>query len=192
MKKKVFKVCLVTLIVFSITIAGTGCGLLKGASKTTTTTDKSKASTVVTKSKDGKESITTPASWKEDNELNTIALLQVSKRAQEKYTMVIGEGKDSFSKDMKLSDYTKAAKSNMVKAATNGVATDTKDVTANGNKAQYFELSGEVQKIKVTYMVEVVESADKFYQIIGWTLTPQFDANKAEIKEVMDSFKVVK
>jgi hypothetical protein len=106
--------------------------------------------------------------------------------------MVIGEGKDSFSKDMKLSDYTTAAKANMVKAAANGVATDTKDVTVNGNKAQYFELSGEVQKIKVTYMVETVESADKFYQIIGWTLTPQFDTNKAEIKGVMDSFKVVK
>ena len=189
MKKNGFKVFLVTLI-FSTVLFGVGCSSIKSLSKTAATSS-SKEKAVIIKSKDSKESITVPDSWKEDNTLNDIALLQVSKRTQEKYVMVIGEGLDSFSKDMKLSDYTKLVKDSMLKAVANSTATDTTDITVGENKCQYYELSGEVQKIKATYIVRTVATKNKFYQIIAWTLTPKFDANKAEIKEVMDSFKVI-
>jgi hypothetical protein len=188
MKKIVFKLFLSTLI-FSVILLGTGCALIKGLSNATNATV-SKVSTVIVKSVDGKESISTPSTWKVDTALNDAALLQVSVRTQEKYAMVLAEGKDSFSSDYTLSDYTKAVKDITLKSVTNAVATDIKDITVNGNKGQYFELSGEVQKIKVTYMIEIVDAPDKFYQVFGWTLTPKFDANKGEIKKVMDSFKI--
>lgn len=194
LKKSVLKLSLITLIL-SITLLCAGCGLIKGVSKATVANKSSEntvKSTVIIKSSDGAESIAVPTSWKEDAELNDAALLQVSNRVQEKYVMIIGEGKESFSKQFTLSDYTSATKKNMLQTAANSSATEAKDIVLNGYKAQYYELAGEVQQVKVTYLIINVETTDKFYQIIGWTLTPKFDANKAEIKSVMDSFKVIK
>lgn len=142
------------------------------------------------KSEDGSESLFAPKSWISDTALNNEASIQISNRMKEKYVIVITEEKELFSEGLTLAEYTELVNEMMQGSINNVSATDIQDTTVNGKNAQHFELAGDVQNIKVTYFITVVESDNKFHQIIGWTLTPKVQDNKAEILEVMNSFTV--
>lgn len=143
------------------------------------------------KNSDNTLQISTPSSWAAETQLNSLATLQVSNRLEEKYVIVIREGKDAFASDMNIGNYTDIIANQMSSAVANSQISQIQDMTYNNRPAQYFELSGEVQKIKVSYMLIAWEDNNNFYQTVGWTLTPKFDANKSAIMDVMESVKTI-
>jgi len=186
MKTKTLKVISVSIALICISLV-TGCSTLEKANNLIVSKQNEKE-TVVFKSLDEKESISTPSSWTSEPELNDNAVIHVCNAQQEKYVIVIADDKELLSSDMTLSDYTGIIKEDIMTQITNATATDIKNNSLNGNKTQYYELSGEIDELKITYLCMNIESADKFYQILGWTLTPKFEENKSEILDVMNSF----
>ncbi len=176
MKKKIRSFLIVVIMVI---IATTSFGCSK---------DKVDLPKVV-KNVSGKENISVPKSWKETNNLNTAALLQVSNSDEEEYAIVIGEGKANFNENTTLANFTKLVKDNMKKNIANSDISKEKDMKLDGKSANYFELTGQSQSKNITYMVITVINSGKYYQVIGWTLTSEFDNNKKEMKAVLESFK---
>lgn len=144
------------------------------------------------KSADGKESLFAPKSWINDPGLYDGALIQISNRMKEKYVVVLDEARTEDTTDFTLDIYTELVRELVQESMTNPSVTDIKDITVNGKNAKYFEIAGEVEdlNLKVSYFVSVVETDSKFYRVVGWTLTPKVEENKAEILEVMNSFTV--
>lgn len=188
---KIFRKLITVVLVLFMTLSLAGCGGVADITKAVSgnSTDNT---TKVIKSSDGTLQLTVPSSWKEDKELNDQAMLQVSNRSEEKYVIVIREEKATFASDVKVDDYTGMVADNMSSAVTNAQLSKIQDSTFNNKSACYFELAGEVQKIKISYLVIVWQDNGNYYQTIGWTLTPKFESNKGSIRAVMDSLKATK
>lgn len=144
-------------------------------------------------STDGKVQLTATEEWQEPEELlhidSNISIINVSK---DMYTIVIPDPKEYFTDDMTLNDYYTIIFNNMSSSFTNPTATDPLDnVIENYNSIQ-FELSGEISKIKLRYLVTIVETEDSFYQIIEWTSHSTFQKYKEELSSIASSFKVLK
>lgn len=139
----------------------------------------------------GKEYITASSSWKLDR-LSEEASIQIYNAVKDVYVLVIDEEKEIFSDDMQLGDYTDVVKKNMESNVDNVSSTEIEEFSLNDNNAEYFEISGEIEKVKISYICITVESSEKFYQVIGYTPTNKFEKNKSEMKEVLNSFNVIK
>lgn len=182
MKRSKFIAVLLS-VVFLVSFAG--CSVVNKVKDSTG--ESAKKQTIA--SADGKFEITVPGNWKEDKSLNEEANLQVSNRAQEKYLIVIEESKQDFDKSFTLKDYSSLVKDNMVKNGQDMTTGGDKEITVNGDKAEYFEVTGTVEKIKAKYIVIIAQDKDNIYQIISWTLSSKFDKNKDEMMEVAQSLK---
>lgn len=198
--KKITKKAVLLVLILALTLSLAGCSqannitksIADGIKKGLNTSDKNQKSDKIIKDKDNKYQLSIPSSWKEDNELNQLSILQVSNRVQEKYAMVIGEENDSFSNDATIDDYASLVKEGLGQTVQNIQISKDENITINSKPAKYFEVQGEVQKLKISYMFIITEDSENFFQIIGWTLAPRFEANKQEIRTVMESFQEVK
>lgn len=187
MKRKILNLTMMSLILL-FSLLTIGCSSLQDLKESI---DESNIEYIEFKSEDGKQSISALSSWK-NQELSDIASIEIANMNQEKYVMLVHDEKINFSDDFQLIDYTNIIKENMMSIIVNGtINTDIQELSVNGNNAQYFELAGEVDKIKITYLIMNVETSDAFYQVVGWTLTSLFEENKSEILEILNSFKVV-
>ena len=197
---KIIKKTILLVLILILTFAFSGCGeannitksIADGIKKGFNIPDKNQESIKIIKDTDNKYQLSVPSSWKEDNELNKLAILQVSNRVQEKYVMVIREEKDSFSNDANIDDYASLVKEGLGQSVQNIQISKDENITINGKPAKYFEVQGEVEKLKISYIFIITEDSGNFFQIIGWTLVPRFEANKQEIRTVMESFQQVK
>lgn len=142
---------------------------------------------------DGKTSMTLPAGWQDMPGLNPEASIQAAKvtMSDENYLLVISEGKADFSDDTALEDYMSLIKdTQMQQAVANANFTEPEATTINGNSAYQFEVRGEVEKVKIGYLVTLVESADDFHQVIFWTTDQKLDTNKQAMQEALQTFTV--
>ncbi|MDP4146349.1 MAG: hypothetical protein Q8936_18020 [Bacillota bacterium] len=186
MKKKTFK-ALCCVLSLSLLI-----GVFTGCSQSISNTDKQSQVTKLSKtvkSKDNVCQINIPDSWSEDKTLNSEAVLQVANKSEEKYLIVIEENKSDFSNSANLDDYYSIVSKHLTSSITNANAGTAKDITINGKKAKQFEISGEVQKIKASYIITLVETDKHLYQVISWSLTSKFDQNKKDLNDVINTFK---
>jgi hypothetical protein len=181
MKKFLRRILSLSLIV-AIMIGFSGCALKKLPGKATPKKD------IVVKSADEKFQISVPSDWKEDPDLNEIASVQASKRADEKYAIVISESSVDFGADINLEAFAKLSQSNVLGAAKNSSSTDFTDVTINGLEGKAFEITGEISSLKVHYYIVAIKGKDHFHQIITWTLESKYADFNSELKEVAQSF----
>jgi hypothetical protein len=151
--------------------------------------DNTKTTETVIKSSDGKTQITVFSDWKEDKALNEQATIQASNRLKEKYAIVISESLQDFSEDIKVEEFADVVKENMLQSVKNAATSDMTDMTVNGLPAKFFEIQGDVEKVKAKYLIGAVKGKNGIYQIITWTLNSKYDQNKEELKKVIESFK---
>lgn len=144
---------------------------------------------VVVKSNDGKYQLTTPGDWIKETSLNSKADIQVSKRREELYVIVLSESKKDFGSKFTLEDFTKVVRTQMMGTVSDKEATEPVSVTVSGNSAKQYELSGTVSGIKAKYIHTTVETKDAFHQVLAWTLSSRFTQNKSKLLEVVNSFK---
>lgn len=140
-------------------------------------------------SDDGKHQITVPGDWKKQTNLNDQASIQAAKPRAELYVVVITDGKDGFGDTVNLDFVTDSVRKNLTESVVGAVFSEPIPVTINGLPAKQFEVKGEVDKIKVTFLYAIVEAPQSFYQVITWTLTPRFENNRGKLLEVINSFK---
>jgi hypothetical protein len=187
MRKLLKKIlCFTTFVI--ITLAFSGCGTLVNEIKNKTGNRGASADKVI-KSNDNKSQITVGGDWQEDKELNAEANIQASNRQKEKYIIVISEPKEDFSVDMKIEDFANIVRDGIIQSGENVNATEPVDMTINGLPGKYFEVQGEVQKVKVRYLAAVVNGKNTYHQVLTWTLNSKYEENKEELKKVIQSFK---
>lgn len=139
---------------------------------------------------DGSLSISVPANWSE-LQLNPTADIQAGRLESEDYVMVLSERKDTFSDSLTLQEYYELVTKNMSATIENGVFGDPQSVTVNGQPALQFELRGEIEKIKIGYIITIVETDKSFSQILFWTLQNRMDQKRATYLELADTFKEI-
>lgn len=142
---------------------------------------------------DGLTSITLPSGWQEMPGLNPEASIQAAKVTMndENYLLVISENQSDFSDDTALEDYMNLIKDiQMEQSIENGVFSDPEATTINGLNAYQFEVRGEIEKVKIGYLVTLVESDEHFHQLIFWTTDQKLDSSKEIYQEALQSFEV--
>ena len=93
-----------------------------------------------------------------------------------------------FSDDFTLDDYSDAVSSSMGGVMTSPEFSDIEALTINGYDAKQYTLSGEIDKIKIKYLVTLVETDNGYYQIISWSLLSRFDNALDTFKQIAESF----
>jgi hypothetical protein len=154
-------------------------------------TDAANGKTKVMKSTDGKIEVTVPNSWKVENLNNYVAVLEVANLSKEQYLLIISESIEDFAEDTKPSDYIQLVLQNIQNVSTNPVASELKDLKINGYDASQCDVSAEIEKMKIKYLLTVIKSEDQFIQVLAWSLQSKYDENKATLESVSNSVKVV-
>ncbi len=151
--------------------------------------DKNDNTTKDVTSSDGQLQLTVPSSFKETKNLNDVANLQLMNVAKEQYTVTIYESKIDLSDDFTLDDYLDIIKQNMSSSMDSPDFSDVETKTIGGIDARQYTLSGEIDKIKLKYLVTLLETDKGFYQIISWSLPSRFDDALEVFQKTADSFK---
>jgi hypothetical protein len=143
-------------------------------------------------SEDGQVRLTLDKVWEEDPTLKNQAILGVSERKKEKYAMVNIISKSGMADSATLDDFKTLFINNIMSSVTNAEESNNKEINVDSTQAQLFEITGEAQKVKVRYLVAVLEKGGAFYQIVTWSTQSQFESNKQELLKAIESFKVLK
>lgn len=150
------------------------------------------AGTTTLKSDDKTLEITVPSYMTTELELSAEAEIQASRAAQEDYLIVLHERKDTFEDGFTMEDFHTAINDNMTNTLANPVQTEPKQIKVNGQPAIQYEVTGEVDKVKVAYLVTLVETDEHYTQVLFWTLQNRMDEKRDMFLEAASTFKVVK
>ncbi|WP_426347977.1 hypothetical protein ACPWSR_09395 [Alloiococcus sp. CFN-8] len=131
--------------------------------------------------------VTVPEDWEEIDNLNSSANLQIGNLQKEQYTIAISELASDFSDSFGLQEYYDAIIPPMQQNITNAEVSDIENVKIDGNDAIQFHLTGEVDNIKITYLITVIKSQDYFHQIISWTLKSMYTEYEDLYKSIAGS-----
>ncbi|MDN4601531.1 hypothetical protein P5G61_09875 [Paenibacillus sp. F6_3S_P_1C] len=72
--------------------------------------------------------------------------------------------RDDFSETFTLTDYYNVINESMSQTLINTTQTEPEKIQINGQPAVQFELNGEIDKIKISYLVRLVETDGNFTQ----------------------------
>ena len=73
----------------------------------------------------------------------------------------------------------------------NTTQTEPKEIQVNGQPAVQFELSGEIDKIKISYLITLVETDGNFTQLLFWTLQSRMDEKRDMFINASSTFKEI-
>ncbi|RKP57230.1 hypothetical protein D7Z26_04400 [Cohnella endophytica] len=145
--------------------------------------------TVWKKSEDGNVRIKIPKGWTDAQKLSEDATLQAMNAFKEEYMVVIRENKTDLAAGTTLEDYSKAVSDNMDAMLENAEVTDSKETLINGNRALQYEISGEIDKLKIVYLVTVVSSEGHYNQVLFWTLQNRMDGKRDLFANATSTFE---
>lgn len=127
--------------------------------------------------------------WKINTTLNEQAIIQIANMAQDKYLIIIEESKIDFADDTTILDYASLVLEGMEETAENVSVSELTDLTINNNPALQYYFHGEVDKVKVSFNITVIETPEYFYQVLAWSLQSSFDEHKEEFRSIISTFK---
>ena len=141
-------------------------------------------------SSDGEYQIQVPTRWKQITNLHEKAGLQAADHLREMYIIVLSESKSDF-EEMSLDKHSQITIRKLIERVTSSETSGPTALVINGNPAVQYVVSGTIDNLKITYLHTTVETAKSFNQILAWTLRSRFDQNRAELQNVIQSFKEV-
>lgn len=148
-------------------------------------------SLTVFKSEDNKFQVSASNSWKDaEGRLNPEADLQIYNPKNEKYFIALLESKEDFT-DFSLQEYFDVVTEPFLSLLESLNQGDVKEVTINGNKALQYTLEGVLDNLNVVYLVTVIETPTHYGQLMAWTTKSNWDENKDEYTNLINSFKEV-
>lgn len=135
-------------------------------------------------------SIEVPSSWKENNNLSEDATLGAANLVQEGYVLVIVDPFEDLGESLDLDEYADLILSNMSSNIDNPrYGSELTQVVIDGWPGYQMVLHGEIENLKVTYLITLLERENNFYQVISWTLSSRFDRKREEFQYIAQSFR---
>lgn len=193
MKNKMLFILMAVFILMSFVACS---GTEKTSSDKKDTTEKKKVVTEklkIVKSSKGNFQFSITDKWKETKKLHDEAEIQLinSDQNKEMYIITLAESKDDFAENAKSQDHYNLILENMKETLKEYKSEKPESLDINGNEATQGVVSGVSDKIKVKYLLTSVATKDKFVQILGWSLSSEFDDCEKELQKVVDSFKPI-
>lgn len=194
MKKKSIKLLIMSLVLTMGTTLAVGCSSKSGdtATKETTKTEAKKAEELeVFKTSDNLHEISVPKSekWTDTKQPGEIITLQKQNSGGTRALVITSEGKEKFSKDITLKEYSDLVIQGMKLSVPTLTKKEYKDVTINNMKGLQFEASAEVNKVKLTYLITVVDDGKSFNKVSVLASAEDFEKSKSALEKITNSFK---
>lgn len=140
-------------------------------------------------SSDNKYSITIPKTWSTKQILNPAANLNASQMLKEQYIIGLTESKELFTEGLTLKDYSELVINNMKTALKNFDAKSPIEIKIDNKQAYQYIVTGELNKVKISYIITTIEGKDSFYTINTWTLYNKYEENNKLLKNITNTFK---
>ncbi|GGA36353.1 hypothetical protein [Paenibacillus physcomitrellae] len=140
-------------------------------------------------SPDKHASITIPEGWAQDAGLASGADIQASHPSTEDYIVVLREDRSDFSQNTTINDYSKLVSDNMKQAIQNAKQEPAERITIGGLNALQYVITGEVDKVKISYLVTLIASEDHFTQVLMWTRADMFADKKQNYLYIVNTFR---
>lgn len=133
--------------------------------------------------------LTVPGNWQTRTDLQEDAILQAANTFSEQYVVVINESKTDFSEDTSLPDYAELLKGATKQNVSDITFSEIKNIQINGLPAVQYEGEGTVEKIKIKWIFNIIDSGKNYHQLVLWTLPSKYEKNKPIFDDVINSFK---
>lgn len=187
--KKIMVAMVVVILSFSLTACMPFGALFSVVTlcEDTNASDKKNTKVQTLQSEDGNYSVMMPKHWKEMDELNDEADLEMGRISQEKYMIALIESKMDL--DYNFEEWLEFTKEVMLESVTNDKLSKPVEVSVNGYPAIQYVLSGTVDKVNVTYLLTYVDGENNYGQILCWSLKSKYQDAEDEFKEITQSVK---
>lgn len=104
-----------------------------------------------------------------------------------RYVMVISENKEDFSD---IAAYASIVVSQMLGKLKDGKASDAQKIEIGGRPALRYEITGTVSNgLRISYLLTIVETEQRFTQVLAWSLRSQFAASKDELSRLAEGLR---
>jgi len=143
---------------------------------------------IVIKSPDNKYQLTFNDGWYKDNSLNSLnSSVDLGVMSSNRYTIVIKEDTEDYTSD--LNNYFNLIISNMEGKSDNASVDGIIELEVNGNAAMQGKLYAQNSGFNITYLITIIQTEGKFYQVISYATQNKFDDSYGEFLEIAQSFK---
>ncbi|MFD3270922.1 PsbP-related protein [Paenibacillus dendritiformis] len=159
------------------------------------TAEKSKPKGTAFTSLDGTMQLTLPSTWRQDDELNSMAQFAAYHRSNNRFAFVSRTSTADLEEGATVDDIIDRTINAGEISMEDMEVIEIRDASVGPDAAKQLEFRGidkHVAKDKFHYLVTTVEKGDYFYQIVFWTKESKFEKYKEEFEQATQTFKVLK
>ncbi|WP_444959154.1 hypothetical protein [Microbulbifer sp. ZKSA002] len=143
-------------------------------------------------STDGTVSIGIPAGWQGFDNLNREAVIQAGSSELSRYLIVLKQDRSLLPHDLSIEHFGKAQIHQCLTRVENGVIiSGPEPLISNSQNGHIYEMSAEVVKTPVRYLVTFFQSPDSFYSVFLWSSLENFEKSRSEFLHIFATFKLV-
>ncbi len=150
----------------------------------TATPDEPKTREVV--ATDGSFQLTVPGRWKELEDLNDAAVLQVGRRVMGRFAIVLVDERDEMP-DTTLEDVSKTGREGLMSGLTDAKETGPERRKIGDHRALQYQIEGSASEQRVVMLHTTIETPTRYVQVIAWTTEERWGRDKAMLQAVVDS-----
>ena len=143
--------------------------------------------TVITSDRCGCQ-LTLPLGIRESEDLHPEADLMAMSAVSEVYLIALTEPKDEF-EPISLDGYRDLVVSHMIATGAQPMV-EPDATTVDGLPAIRQQLLGTIDGQEIVYEVLLLDAAQSFYQVVSWSLRSRYEGNKADMVDMLRSFRV--
>lgn len=128
--------------------------------------------------------------WVEGNRsLNKDADFIINTKDGKQYVMAINESKSELPDSFDLEDYENAV-SDAKKQVKGFEDQDFVSIDINGFEARQISFAQDTEKVKIGYLLTLIETEEGFYQVYAWTEKSDFEKYKSKLGDIVESFEL--
>jgi len=135
---------------------------------------------------DGSIRLTVPGRWKELEELNDSAVLQVGRRVMSRFTIVLVDERAELP-GTTLEEVSKSGRESLMSGLTDAKETGPERRTIGTYPALQYQLEGSASDQNVVMLHTTFETPTRYVQVIAWTVKERWERDKAMLQAVVDS-----
>jgi hypothetical protein len=135
---------------------------------------------------DGSIRLTVPGRWKELEDLNDAAVLQVGRRVMARFAIVLVDERAELL-DPSLEKVSKTGRENLMSGLEDAKETGPERRTIGTYPALQYRIEGSASEQSVVMLHTTFETPTRFVQVIVWTMKEHWERDKAMLQAVVDS-----
>ncbi|HXM05028.1 MAG TPA: hypothetical protein VN939_20615 [Chthoniobacterales bacterium] len=146
--------------------------------------------TQVIQANDSSCEISVPASWLNSPDLSKQAVLGAKDLTENEYVIVFVHPKQDYTGSLTdfAKDHTDLLRENLTTPQVEVPAA----ITINGRSAIRQIVHGEINRMRIAYVITYFEGTNQFYRVLCWSLESKADAYKDEFDKIAESFQEMK